>query len=268
MASAIDTTFDQPLARRAGDERFFLGVAISMTLVIIAGFSTQVAMGRSTFYSPPLVHAHAIMFMGWVTIYLFQNILVARHKIALHRRLGWVAAGWILPMIVLGFAVTLAMVRRGQVPFFFQPLHFLVFDPLSLVTFAGLTGSAIVMRHKTDWHRRLHLCGMAMLMGPGFGRLLPLPLLEPWAWEATFAAGLIFPVAGVVWDLRRTARVHPAWAWGVLTMVTAFFAIEGISYSRVGQALYRGVTTNSPGAIVPPLQFAPPPTDTLVTGRS
>ncbi len=66
MASLVD----RPLAPPAGDERFFVGAAIAMTLVIIAGFSTQLVMGRSTFYSPPLVHAHAIIFMGWVTIYL------------------------------------------------------------------------------------------------------------------------------------------------------------------------------------------------------
>lgn len=238
-----------------------------MTAVIVAGFSTQLAMGRWTFYSPPLVHAHAIMFMGWITIYLLQNVLVTTGRMELHRRLGWLAAGWIVPMIVLGFGVTIAMVRRGQVPFFFQPLHFLVFDPMSLLTFAGLTGSAILLRHRTEWHRRLHLCGMAMLMGPGFGRLLPMPLLPPWAWEASFAAGLIFPIAGVVSDLRRTSRVHPAWHWGILTMLTAFVAIEAITYSIVGQVLYRAVTADSPGANVPPLKFAPPPSGPLMTGR-
>src|SRR5437763_475252 len=110
------TLIDRPLSRPAGDERFFAGAAIAMTLVIVAGFSHQLAMGRSTFYSPPLVHAHAIMFMGWVAIYLTQNLLVATDRMAIHRRLGWVAAGWIVPMIVLGLGVTLAMVRRGQVP--------------------------------------------------------------------------------------------------------------------------------------------------------
>jgi hypothetical protein len=262
------TLYDKPLAVPAGNERFFLGAAIAMTLVIVAGFSTQLGMGRSTFYSPPLVHAHAIIFMGWITIYLLQNILVTTDRMALHRRLGWVAAGWIVPMIVLGFAVTLAMVRRGQVPFFFQPLHFLVFDPLSLLAFAALTGSAIVLRNKTEWHRRLHLCGMAMLMGPGFGRLLPLPLLQPWAWEARFAAGLIFPAAGVVSDLRRAGRVHPAWGWGILVMVGTFAFIEVIPYSDAGQALYRAVTADSPGASVPPLQFAAPPAGPLVTGHT
>jgi hypothetical protein len=268
MASSIEGRIDRPLPRPAGDERFFLGAAIVMTLIIVAGFSTQLAMGRSTFYSPPLVHAHAIMFMGWVTIYLLQNILVTTGRMGLHRRLGWVAAGWIVPMIVLGFGVTTAMVRRGQVPFFFQPLHFLVFDPLSLVTFAILTGSAILLRNKTEWHRRLHLCGMAMLMGPGFGRLLPMPLLQPWAWEASFAGGLIFPIVGVVSDLRRTGHVHPAWRLGMLTMLAAFLMIEAISYSPLGIALYRAITADSPGASVPPLQFAPPPVGPLMTGRT
>ncbi|HSQ98417.1 MAG TPA: hypothetical protein VLM36_00715 [Sphingomicrobium sp.] len=261
------TLIEKPLARPVGDERFFLGAAIAMTLVIVAGFSTQLAMGRSTFYSPPLVHAHAIIFMGWVTIYLLQNIFVATDRMALHRRLGWVAAGWIVPMIVLGFGVTLALVRGGRVPFFFRPLQFLVFDPLSLLTFVALTGSAILLHNRTEWHRRLHLCGMAMLMGPGFGRLLPMPLLQPWAWEAAFAGGMIFPIAGLVWDLRRSGHVHPAWRCGILTMIGSFVLIEAITYSGAGRALYRAVTVDSPGAAVPPLQFAPPPGSPLATGR-
>jgi hypothetical protein len=170
-------------------------------------------------------------------------------------------------MIVLGFAVTVAMVRRGQVPFFFQPLHFLIFDPVSLLTFAGLTGSAIALRNRTEWHRRLHLCGMAMLMGPGFGRLLPMPLLQPWAWEASFAGGMIFPIAGVIADLRRSGRVHPAWRWGIATMLGAFALIEGLTYSGAGLGLYRVITADSPGAAVAPLQFAPPPEGPLMTGR-
>ena len=268
MATSMNAPGDARVAYSGGDERFFLGAAIAMTLVIFAGFSTQLAMGRSTFYSPPLVHAHAIVFMGWVTIYLMQNILARTNRMALHRRLGWVAAGWIVPMIVLGFSVTLAMVRHGQVPFFFQPLHFLVFDPGSLLAFAALTGSAIVLRGRTDWHRRLHLCGMAMLMGPGFGRLLPMPLLQPWAWEATFAAGLLFPAAGIVADLRRSGHVHPAWLRGVLTMICAFVLIEAITYSGAGERLYQVVTAGSDGASVPPLHFGSPPAGGLVTGRS
>jgi hypothetical protein len=259
---------DRLSPRATGDERFFLGSALVMTLVIVAGFSLQLAMGRSTFAAPPLVHAHALVFMGWVVIYVLQNVFVATGNLALHRRLGWVAAGWLVAMLVLGVLVTLAMVRRGQVPFFFRPLQFLVFDPVSLLAFAGLTIAAILLRRRTDWHRRLHFCGMAILLGPGFGRLLPMPLLAPWAWEATLVACLLFPLAGAVWDLRRSGRVHPAWACGVGAMVAALVVTEAITYSPVGDTIYRAVTAGSPGAAVAPLDFAPPPGGPLITGRA
>jgi len=261
------TLADRPRAAM-GDEGFFLRGAIAMALVIVAGFSFQLAMGRSTFASPPLVHAHAIVFMGWIAIYVTQNILVATDRIALHRRLGWVAAGWIVLMIVLGIAVTVAMARRGQVPFFFQPLHFLVFDPVALFTFAGLTVAAIMMRRRTEWHRRLHFCGTAMLMGPGFGRLLPMPLLQPYAYEATFAALMIFPVVGALSDRKRSGRVHPAWNWGMAAMIGSLVLTNAITYSPLGTEIYRAATAGSPGATVAPLDFATPPAGPLMTGRT
>jgi hypothetical protein len=205
--------------------------------------------------------------MGWVALYLLQNIFVATGAMGLHRRLGWLATGWIVAMVILGCAVTVAMVRRGQVPFFFRPLQFLVFDPVGLFAFAGLTTAAILLRRRTDWHRRLHFCAMSLLLGPGFGRLLPMPLLQPWAWEATLAASLVFPLAGVTWDLRRNGHVHPAWRWGLAVMVGSLVLVEAITYSPVGASIYRAVTAGSAGAAVPSLQFAAPPAGPLIPGR-
>jgi hypothetical protein len=264
MATIAETRMPQAV----GDERFFLRGAIAITITIVAGFSVQYLMGRSTFASPIRVHAHAIVFMGWVAIYLLQNIFVATDRMNLHRRLGWIAAAWMVPMIVLGFAVTIVMVRLGHVPFFFRPVHFLIFDPLTVLTFAGLTTSAIVLRRRTEWHRRLHFCGMSMLLAPAFGRLLPLPLLQPLAWEAAFAASMLFPLVGAWSDLRRNGRVHPAWLCGMATMLGSFVLIEAITYSPVGTAIYGAVTKGSPGAAVPPLDFAVPPAGALVTGRT
>ena len=260
-------TSDIPVTS-SNDDRFFVRGAIVMALTIVAGFSFQHAMGRSTFMSPPLVHAHAIVFMGWVAIYLAQNLLIGTGRVDIHRKLGWIALGWLFPMILLGCLVTLAMLRRGQVPFFFRPLQFLVFDPMTLFFFAGLTIAAVTMRRQTQWHRRLHFCGMSLLTMPAFGRLLPMPLLQPWAWEAAFAASMIFPIAGIVADLRRSGQVHPAWRYGIGAMLACFVLTEAITYSPVGTALYRVVTAGSPGASVPALEFAPPPGTALMTGRN
>ena len=262
------TIAEQPVVRTAGDERFFLRAAIIMTITIVAGFSFQLAMGRSTFASPVRVHAHAIVFMGWVAIYLLQNIFVATGRMHLHRRLGWIAAVWMVPMVFLGFYVTAAMVRAGYVPFFFRPQQFLIFDPVTVLTFAGLTIAAIVNRRRTEWHRRLHFCGMAMLLAPAFGRLLPMPLLQPWAWEASFAASLAFPLVGAWVDSRRCGYIHSAWKVGMTVMLAGFVLTEAITYSPVGNAIYGAVTAGSPGASIPGLEFAPPPATTLMTGRS
>lgn len=254
--AAIAESLPGPPSR---DDGFFLGGAIVMALVLVTGFSVQLAMGRSSFAAPPLVHAHAVVFMGWVGIYLLQNIFVATGRTALHRRLGWLATVWVVAMLVLGCAVTVAMVRRGGVPFFFRPLQFLIFDPVTLAAFAGLTAAAVTLRRKTDWHRRLHFCAMSLLLGPGFGRLLPSPLLVPWAWEVIVAACLVFPVVGMGADLRRSGKVHPAWLWGVATIIGASLLVEAITYSPVGAGVYRAVVAGSPGEAVAPLDFPPPP---------
>ena len=261
------TLAQHPVAPVTGDERFFLRAAIIMAITIVAGFSFQLAMGRSTFASPPPVHAHAILFMGWVAIYLLQNIFVATNRMHLHRRLGWIGAVWIFPMAFMGFYVTIAMVRQGYVPFFFRPLQFLIFDPVTVLAFAGLTIAAVRLRRRTEWHRRLHFCGMSLLLGPAFGRLLPMPLLQPWAWETAFAVCLLFPIAGMIADIRRSGRAHPAWHWGIATMVSALVVTEVITYSPLGPAIYETVAKGYPGETIAPLDFPSPSANPRVTGR-
>jgi hypothetical protein len=234
----------------AKDDRFFLISSIVMALTIFAGFSLQLGMGRSSFSSPPIVHAHALVFMGWVVLYLLQNVFVATGAIGFHKRLGWIGAGWMVAMLVLGTIVTLRLVRMGQAPFFFTPIMFMVMDPLSVLTFVCLSFAAIVLRRRTGWHRRLHYSGMSILLGPALGRLLPMPLLIPFAYEVDFLALLIFPAAGIVADLRRTGRVHPAWWWGLGTIVGSTVLIEAIVRSPIGTAIYHGVTAGTPGAAV------------------
>lgn len=262
------TTARRPLAHGIGDEHFFLKAAIAMTVTIVAGFSFQWLMGRSTFLSPVPVHAHAIAFMGWVAIYLLQNIFVATDRMHLHRKLGWIAAGWMVAMVVSGFFVTAVMVRNGVTPFFFRPLHFLIFDPVTILTFSGITIAAVINRKRTDWHRRLHFAGMALLLGPAFGRLMPMPLLPPLAWEWTFLACVIVLGLAILLDRRRLGWIHPAWKWSVTVWLGMLVVIETLTFSPAGRALYDAAVAGSSGATVDPLAFPPPPAGPLMTGRT
>lgn len=252
-------TLAAPHSIVARDDRFFLVTSLAMAAIIFAGFSLQLGMGRSSFGSPPIVHAHAIVFMGWVVLYVLQNVFVASGSIALHKRLGWIGAGWIVAMVVLGTIVTVRLVRAGHSPFFFTPLMFVVMNPVSVITFAGLTVAAIVYRRQTEWHRRLHYCGMSLLLGPAIGRLLPVPLMIPYVYEALFAVALIFPLIGIAADVRRSGRVHPAWWWGLGTIVGSTLLVEAIVHGPVGDVVYRAVTAGAPDAGKDPRAYAPWP---------
>lgn len=262
--ATLAATYEEPV--RA--ERFFANLAIVMTLVVFLGFTNHLVAGRSTFASPPRVHLHAVTFMGWATLFVAQSWLATRGPFWLHRKLGWIAVAWLAGMVVTGLSVILAVVREGTSPFFFQPQHFLIANPLSLLLFVGLTLAAVRMRQRTDWHARLHICGMTMIMGPAFGRLLPMPLLIPYAFQSAVAAAVVFPLAGMYRDLRRTGRVHPAWWWGLACLAILLVLPGLLAPTRVGDGLYRTVTAGTPGEAADGLAFAEPPAEGLRRPRA
>lgn len=243
----------------ASEDRFFMWTAFAMAMVIVAGFSLHLAMGRSTFSAPLIFHLHGLAFMGWVALFVTQARLATAGPMALHRKLGWIGAGWVALLLVMGFAITLHVVRGGTAPFFFRPQYFLIANPLTLICFALLTAAAIHLRRQSDWHKRLHICGMAAIIGPGFGRILPLPLMGSYAFDIAVLVGMIFPVAGMVRDLRRTGRVHRAWIWGSAAILAIIPLSHLLAYSPAGDAIYANVTAGHPGSEVPGLEFAPPP---------
>jgi hypothetical protein len=257
----------EPRASGIRDDGFFFGAAIAMTAIVVSGFSLHLALGRSTFGVPWPVHVHAVLFFAWTFFYLLQNALVATGSVRLHRRLGWAALAIVPAMLVVGTGMTVASVRNGTVPFFFTPAYFLVLNPLSLLVFAALVGAAIRLRRATAWHRRLMFCAMALLLGPAFGRLLPLPLTIPWAGLTAFAGITLFPIAGMVADGRRTGKVHPAWFWGFGAIVGFQIVSEVAGRSAPAAALARAVSTGAPGESIDPLAYPAPPAPALIAER-
>jgi len=246
----------QPVRQR-GEERFFFTMACLMAAVLVAGFGLNAALGRSSFGAPLIFHVHAFIFFGWVVLYVAQNALILTGNRRFHRRLGWLALLWIPAMVVLGTVMTLTSLRTGGGAPFFDQNEFLIGNPLGVLTFAGLAGWSIAVRANTGWHRRLMFCATAALTGPGFGRLLPMPFLIPWAWWAANLVPLVFPLIGMLADRRRTGAVHPAWYWGVAVIVGMLVVIDLIAYSPLGISLTERVLAGTPGASRPMEAFFP-----------
>ncbi|WBY17468.1 hypothetical protein PF049_04765 [Erythrobacteraceae bacterium WH01K] len=240
------------------DTRFFLIMAIVMSAIIVAGFIVNLAAGRSSFAVPAAYHVHGAVFMGWIALFLAQHATIHSGARALHVRLGKLAWFWIPAMAVTGTWVMLVVARRTGGPFFFHKSEFLFSNLAVLWCFAGLAWWALRRRRYTGWHRRLMLCAMAVLMGPGLGRLLPMPLMIPNAWLVTQVVTFAFPVIGMIADLRARGRVHPAYFWGLSIYIAMFAASMLLAYSPVGITLTERFLAGTRGAERPMEAFLPP----------
>jgi hypothetical protein len=241
------------------DAKFFRTFVTVMAAFLVGGFVLNLAMGRSSFAAPVVVHLHAVVFMGWVGIVLTQFWLAASGSIALHRQLGMLAVAWSGAMLVLGPWVTIACAQTGRVPFFFQPQHFVLADIFALAGFAAVFGAAVALRKRTDWHMRLQVCAFAMLTGPGFGRLLPMPFLSPYAFEAASVPAVLFIVFGMVRDGRAHGRAHPAWMWGIAALVATLALARVVGFSDLGAQFYAFITAGTALEGADGLAFPPPP---------
>ena len=252
------TAATAPTPRVASDMRFFTIMAWVMSAIIVAGFSLNLAMGRSSFAVPAIYHVHAGVFMGWIALYLAQHMTASAGQWALHARLGKLAYVWVPAMAITGTLVMVTVARRTGGPFFFNKSEFLFSNLAVLWCFAGLAWWALRRRRYTGWHRRLMLCAMAVLMGPGLGRLLPMPLMIPNAWLITQLGTFAFPAIGMLADLRKRGAIHPAYKWGLGIYVIVFALSMLLAYSHWGYALTEAFVAGTPGAERPMKAFLPP----------
>ena len=238
--------------------RFFTIMAFVMGFIIVAGFSLQLSMGRSSFAVPWQYHLHGAIFMGWIALYLAQHVTIAGGNRALHVSLGKLAYLYIPLMVAAGWLIMITVAQRTGGPFFFPVNEFLISNIALLLCFGGLALWALRQRRYTGWHRRLMLVAMAILTGPGLGRLIPLPLLIPNAWTITVAATFVFPLVAMLADKRREGRVHPAYWWGTGLYLATFLVSVTIAYSPFGIGVTESLIAGTPGAERPMEAFLPP----------
>lgn len=249
-------TLDFPVA---DDRKFFRNLITIMAIILVAGFVVQLAMGRSSFNSPIIIHLHAFAFMAWIGITLAQTWLAASGSLALHRKLGVYSIGWVILLMILGPLVTISTVQTGRTPFFFQPQHFLIANPMTLIGFAALFGAAMLLRHRKDWHTRLQVGAFAMLMGPGFGRLLPMPFLPPYAFEIAGGIAVIFLLVGLLRDWRVHGRPHTAWLWSIAALLAVMLLARVVAFSPIGDSIFTAATAGTSMSGANGLAFPPPP---------
>ena len=215
---------------------FYLVMGVAMAAVIVAGFSQTVP---DDFKSglPLLLHLHGAVFTLWVMLVVVQPSLVAKGALALHRKVGWAGAVLAAAMVIMGVAATLFALSHKMVPPFFPGGVFLVMNMLGILVFGALVAAGIARRRDGEWHKRLMLCATVSILGPGLGRFLPMQSFGAAAPLVMFGINDLFALAGPVADLVVTRRVHPAYYWGVGSILAMELAIGPLAFSPPVAAL-------------------------------
>lgn len=217
---------------------FYLVMSLAMAAVIIAGFSRTVPDDFTAGTKFPLLLAiHGTVFTLWIVLFVAQPAIVARGSLKLHRRIGWIGAGLAFAMVVMGLAATFFAVRFNSMPSFFPPPLFLVMNTIGIAVFGGLVTAGVRLRKKAEWHKRLMLCATISILGPGLGRLLPMESFGRAAPMVMFAAIFVFGLAGPIYDVVIRRRVHPAYIWGVSTIIVSMLITGPIAFTPAARAL-------------------------------
>jgi hypothetical protein len=176
------------------------------------------------------VHLHAVVFLGWLALFVTQNVLAERGSLALHRKLGWLGAGLAALMVVLGSFTAIKAIELGRQPPFFSPHYFLALTHVGVAVFGALIAAAILRRRETEWHRRLMLSATILLLEPALGRLLPMPLIGGEAGE-WYVLALQIAVLGIAMlhDRKLWGRVHSALLWGAGAIILSHAATSALS---------------------------------------
>jgi hypothetical protein len=125
-----------------------------------------------------LLHWHGAAFSAWMLLLVAETMLVATGRVATHRVLGIVGACLTVLMVVLGIAVAIARTADGTIADHgAPPLVFLSVPLFGMVGFGGLVGAALLLRHRSQTHKRLMLLATVELAAAGAARL---PVVETW----------------------------------------------------------------------------------------
>lgn len=222
---------------RAG--AFYLGFGLTALAAIAIGFSTTyfIPMARRSFSAPAFVHLHGSLCLSWVVLFIAQTLLVRSRQTPLHRKVGMAAIPIAIGILISGMATALWATRRDIATIDTAPAN-MIGTLTSLSIFAGFVISAVMMRRRPDWHKRLMMLATIVVLWPAYFRfrhLLPF-VPRPDIWLALVLADVPILVAALR-DRLVYGQVHPVW----LIFGSLLFIEQGLEVALFATGFWQGL---------------------------
>ncbi len=169
-----------------------------------------------------------------------QVLLVLGDRVAVHRRLGWLTAGWACIMAVLG--PWAAMVAKGPVPSGPGSPQFLSIQLGGIVAFVVLLAWGISLRKNPAAHKRIMILATIALISAGYARVAQWFFPEPHSMLVWFAfnyyGDVLIIALMTAWDLWR-GRLMKQFALGA----AALLALEWVNVFLYHWGPWKSFTT-------------------------
>jgi FtsH-binding integral membrane protein len=212
-------------ARHPSDAWFFPSIVGVICLLMLAGFVPEMLerMHGTPKPYPVVIHAHAVVFFGWLAFLASQVALIRTGRVAVHRSLGTLGAVLAVAVLLLGpaAAFTMQLAHDAQ-----QPPKFLAVQLLNIAVFGVLVVAGLVFRRDAAAHKRLMLVATLALIGAGFSRVMRMVMGAPPPFTlipGVYIAGNVLLVVIALYDYRTRGRLHPAFVMAAALLIGAEF---------------------------------------------
>jgi hypothetical protein len=148
------------VAAPARDRQFFSRMAVACAAVGVIGFAPTywVPLLTGNLTLPPILHLHAAVFYGWLTLFVVQSRLIASRQVLRHRSLGMLGVALVTAMCFVGSMAAVHSMRAAEAAGFGAAARAFSVVPLTgIAFFAALFVIAVVRVSQPDVHKRLML---------------------------------------------------------------------------------------------------------------
>lgn len=176
----------------------------------------------------------------WVGLFLTQVAFVVWHRPLWHRRLGVIGTAVDVLVVALGVPAAIVACRLGgdHLPPGVTRTHFLAVALMDLAAFALLAGSALALRRRPDFHKRLmRLANMPPLVA-ALTRLVGFLHLGMGATPLRNLLLLTF----IVVDTVRTRRLHTAYVAGATCLIATDVGASALVGTAARAGFVRALT--------------------------
>jgi hypothetical protein len=205
--------------------RFYLLITAALVAFVVVGFA-RTYYSRILIDPPPLttlLHLHAAVFTAWMALFLAQAVLVAAHRVDLHRKLGIASAIFAGVVFVFGVLSVLQTTISSHVsPSGLAPPQFSIIGFTSIGLFGAFIALGVIYRRRPDLHRRFMILGFIASISPATARVLRLLDVQMYRDSLIPLCAALFIAACLVYDWRKHRVVHPAYVFGGLVIVASW----------------------------------------------